>query len=80
MKIDGDDELIGRQVFKIYNAIMQQNKVWFVYSTLISSDQEIGFSKPVPRLELDSDRYRKGSVKYISHLRAFYVKLFLLIK
>jgi hypothetical protein len=80
MKIDGDDELIGRQVLKLYNAVFQKNNLWFVYTTLISSQQEIGFSKPVPKSVLDSDRFRKGAVKYISHLRAFYVKLFLLIK
>jgi len=34
--VDGDDELIGRQVLKFYNSIFQDQGVWFVYSNFLS--------------------------------------------
>lgn len=34
MLIDGDDELIGREVFSLFNALYQDNKnVWMIYSS-----------------------------------------------
>jgi hypothetical protein len=35
--IDGDDELIGRQVFKLYNANYQRNNSLFVYANFVRS-------------------------------------------
>ena len=38
MVVDGDDELIGRQVLKLYNSIFQDKDVWFVYSNFVYED------------------------------------------
>jgi len=46
MVVDGDDELIGRQVLKLFNAIFQEKKVLFVYSNCLTSDFKIGYSRP----------------------------------
>ena len=46
MIVDGDDELIGRQIFKFFNAIFQEKKVWFMYTNFISAYGNIGYSKP----------------------------------
>lgn len=35
MVVDGDDELIGRQVLKVFNSIFSQQDIWFVYSNFI---------------------------------------------
>jgi hypothetical protein len=44
--VDGDDELIGRQVFKLYNAFFQNTGAYFIYSNfLISSSQSVGYSR-----------------------------------
>lgn len=48
--IDGDDELIGRQVFKLYNAIFQEKGVWFLYSNYLDAKNlRAGFSYPFPQ-------------------------------
>ena len=36
--IDGDDELIGTQVFKLYNALYQEKKLYVLYSNYLSYD------------------------------------------
>lgn len=48
MVIDGDDELIGRQVFKVFNAVFQQSGAWFVYSNFLTANNYVGFSRIVP--------------------------------
>lgn len=48
MVIDGDDELIGRQVLKLFNAIFQERQVWFIYTNYMDSNGEIGYSRPYP--------------------------------
>ena len=35
--VDGDDELIGRQVFKLFNAMFQSTGAWFVYSNFLTT-------------------------------------------
>jgi hypothetical protein len=46
--IDGDDELVGKQVLKLINAFYQQKKAFSVYSNHIQSKRdaslEIGIS------------------------------------
>ena len=64
MIVDGDDELIGRMVLKLFNSVFQKDKVWFAYSNFISIRGNVGYSRPFPT----------------SHLRAFYTQLFLNIK
>ena len=37
MDIDGDDALIGKQVFNVYNRIYHKNpKVWFLYTNFLA--------------------------------------------
>lgn len=44
--IDGDDELISKNVLKLFSAIFQQTKSYFVYSNFITSKYLFGYSKP----------------------------------
>lgn len=45
MIVDGDDELVGRQVLKLFNAVFQKEDAWFVYSNFIYTYfNQIGFS------------------------------------
>jgi hypothetical protein len=32
MVVDGDDELIGRQVFQLLNTLYQKQQVWIIYT------------------------------------------------
>lgn len=45
--MDGDDELIGKQVFKHFNSLFQANDLWLAYSNFIgSATKTAGFSRP----------------------------------
>jgi hypothetical protein len=44
--VDGDDELLGRQVLKLYNAIFQREQIWFLYSNFLGSNGKVGYSRP----------------------------------
>lgn len=79
MIVDGDDELVGRQVLKLFNAVFQEKKLWFVYSNFLSTVGGIGYSRPFPSQVIERNHYRKYPF-VTSHLRAFYTKLFLNIK
>ena len=47
--VDGDDQLIGKQVFKLFNAVFQKDKVWFAYSNFIDiPTKNAGYSRPIP--------------------------------
>lgn len=35
--VDGDDELIGTQTFKLFNSIYQSKDLWVVYSNFLTS-------------------------------------------
>ena len=35
--VDGDDELIGKYVLNLFNAVFQSSDVWFAYSNFIFS-------------------------------------------
>jgi glycosyltransferase involved in cell wall biosynthesis len=48
MVVDGDDELLGRQTLKVFNAAFQREGAWFVYSNFLGSNGEIGYSRPLP--------------------------------
>jgi hypothetical protein len=43
--VDGDDELLGRQVFRLFNAIFQSKNVWFVYTNYLPSGGYVGYSR-----------------------------------
>jgi hypothetical protein len=47
--VDGDDELIGRQVLKLFNAVYQESGAWVVYSNFITEEGRLGYSKPYPK-------------------------------
>ena len=77
--MDGDDELLGRQVFKLFNAVFQSKKSWFVYSNFISFVGTIGYSRSYKKEIRERNSYRKANF-VASHLRAFYTQLLRNIK
>jgi hypothetical protein len=79
MIIDGDDELVGKQVFKLFNAQFQSKNIWLMYTNYIMMSGGLGSSKPYGSYVIENNYFRKFSIR-ISHLRAFYVKLLTLIK
>jgi len=48
MIIDGDDELIGKQVLKFFNSQFQFKNAWFLYSNYIQNTGSIGNSREFP--------------------------------
>jgi glycosyltransferase involved in cell wall biosynthesis len=73
--VDGDDELVGRQVLKLFNAVFQMKKAWFVYSNFLTIRGSVGYSRPFPQSTITNNKYR--SYPFVtSHLRAFYTQLF----
>lgn len=46
--VDGDDELIGKQVFKFFNVVFQSKNVWLAYSNHINFKGSLGYSRPFP--------------------------------
>lgn len=79
MIIDGDDELLGKQVFKLFNAIYQRDDLWILYSNFITERGTIGYSRPYSKAIRNKTSFRKAGF-CISHLRSLYTKLFTLIK
>lgn len=78
--VDGDDQLVGKQVFKLYNAVFQKEKVWFVYSNFIDvNNKNLGYSREFSAETIRTNSYRYD-LFYTSHLRAFYTSLFLQIQ
>ena len=45
MIVDGDDELIGKQVFKLFNSIYQNEELWIVYTNFITEKGLVGSSR-----------------------------------
>lgn len=49
--VDGDDELLGTQVFKLINRAYENNDIWAVYFSSISSTFKYGASSnPEPSI------------------------------
>lgn len=48
MIIDGDDYLLGKYVFKLFNAAYSSSDSWIVYSNFLSIQGKIGFSRRYP--------------------------------
>ena len=44
--VDGDDELVGKQVFKLFNAKYQEEGLWVMYTNFITSRGSVGYSRP----------------------------------
>lgn len=76
--VDGDDELVGRQVLKFFNYIFHEKNVWIAYTNFVSIRGSVGYSRPYSNTIIERNSYRKSGF-VISHLRAFYTKLFRLI-
>ena len=48
--VDGDDELVGRQVLKLFSAYFQKYDAWFVYSNFIHGVRDdVGYSRSFPK-------------------------------
>lgn len=77
--VDGDDQLLGRQVLKVFNAVFQEKKLWFVYSNYLHSNGDVGYSRPFPKSIIKANNYRKYKF-FTNHLRVYYTKLLLNIK
>lgn len=43
--VDGDDLLIGRQVFKLFSAVMQERNYWVMWTNFLSPKGAIGYSR-----------------------------------
>lgn len=76
--LDGDDELLGRQVLRFFNYVFQTKDVWVAYSNYLNHVGILGISRPIPQTIIRTNRFRSYSFA-ISHLRVFYTKLFRLI-
>ena len=76
--IDGDDYLLGNQVFKLFNAVFSESDCWVAYSNFLTVNGRIGYSRPYPQNVIDNMLFRKA-LFIISHLRVFYTKLITLI-
>ena len=77
--VDGDDLLIGRQVFKLFSAVMQQKDYWIMWTNFLSPKGSIGYSREYSVAHKKTNNYRKAGF-VMSHLRAYYTKLFRLVK
>ena len=77
--VDGDDELIGKQVFKHINSVYSSTNNWVVYTNFLNSKGYAGYCRPFPKDTVENNSYRTSAL-VISHLRTFYTKLFTLIK
>jgi hypothetical protein len=46
--IDGDDYLLGKHVFKLFNAAYSNSDIWVVYSNFLDISGRIGYSRRYP--------------------------------
>lgn len=79
MIVDGDDELLGMQVLKHFNSLFRSKDIWVAYTNFMSIRGSIGYSRPYSQNVIERNAYRKSGF-VISHLRAFYTKLFASVK
>lgn len=82
--IDGDDYLIGRQVFKVINAQYQTKNLLALYTNHLRIHEpiylKVGTCIDYPQRVHATRSYRRYSVFPASHLRTFYVDLYWRIK
>lgn len=43
--VDGDDELVGKQILKFFNAIFQTYDIWLAYSNFVTFRGSLGYSR-----------------------------------
>ena len=82
--VDGDDELLGRNAFKVFSHLYQKNNADVVYSNHLqfyTHTRQVyrGWSMSYSDDEKRSNRYRDVPQR-IAHLRSFKASLFLKIK
>jgi glycosyltransferase involved in cell wall biosynthesis len=58
MIVDGDDELLGRQVLKLFNSVFQSKGVWFMYTNFLGSNGKMGYSRPYPSDIIENNTVR----------------------
>ena len=74
MAVDGQDELIGRQVLKLFNSVFHDKEIWFAYSSYIYEKGSTGNSRPFSEKTIENNSYR--TAPFVSHLpRVFYTQL-----
>jgi hypothetical protein len=77
--VDGDDSIIGSQVFQILNAVYKKQSNWYVYSNYISYYPQNGryFGGGASAAFVGStDNYRTLEAIWVtSHIRTFRRKL-----
>ena len=76
--VDGDDMLLGRQVFKLFSAVMQERDLWVMYTNFLTPRGGIGYSREYSAPIKKANNYRHAGFVF-SHLRAFYTRLFRLV-
>lgn len=86
--VDGDDSLENPEVFSFYNAIYQDENIWFTYGQYKNvpasqaihwGHKEMGYCRPVPKHIQRKIAYRYYSFIYM-HPRTFRAWLFKLVK
>ena len=81
--LDGDDVLIGRQVFSLLNAVYQKEKIALTYGQfLLVRNNQItsGFSREIPYGYLQDGKFRQLRGFFTSHLKTMYVDVMRAIK
>ena len=80
--VDGDDELIGKNVLKMFNAGYQLHKAGVIYSNFYWYDQGrnimLGFTSEYTKNDKNTSNYRKAPQRFAS-LKSFRTELFLKI-
>ena len=78
--IDGDDSLIGRKVFKLYNAVFQKKKSALIYSNFLkivtNNSTSYGFGKAITPEYFYENQLRLDWNLVGTHFMAFYSDLF----
>ena len=79
VNLDGDDEFIGVNVLKVFNAGYQQKKAGVLYSNFYWFEQgrriTYGFTSEYTENEKKDAKYRKAPQRF-SHLRSYRTELF----
>ena len=80
--IDADDYLLGRQFFKVLNAVYQQGDYWLVHANycMVKGDRVMkGFSRPLPDYMMADYSYRRQAFVTVGP-RSFRRKLYMKIE
>jgi hypothetical protein len=81
--IDGDDELVGKFVFKLINAEYHRSQALAIYTNHIQSKRDVAVDVGISRAyspEVRQNSSYRFERHYYSHLRSTWVDLFLLIR